>query len=419
MQFLAQHDSEIHNIIIKEHERQQNQISVIASENYISKAVMEAQGSALSNKYAEGYPGRRYYSGCDVVDMVESVAIDRAKKMFNADYANVQPHSGSSANIAAFLALLKPHDKYLSLALSNGGHLTHGSTVNFSGKWFDPIHYDLNPETHLIDFNQLEDIATKEKPKLIVAGASAYARELDFKIFREIADKVGAYLMVDMAHFAGLVVGGQHNNPVPYADICTMTTHKVLRGPRGGMIVSRDSDLTKKFNSAVFPGSQGGPLEHIIAAKAVSFKEALSDDYTQYTKQVVENAKVMASTLQQSGIDIVSGGTDTHIVLVDLRKLGVKGNTAEEALKSVNIICNKNTVPFDTESPMVTSGVRLGSAAITTRKFTTQDTVELTNYIAQVLNEVSDQGQLSDGTQKDVAQKVNQMAIRLPIPEVF
>jgi glycine hydroxymethyltransferase len=366
---LKDKDPVVQGAIDQELGRQRHEIELIASENIVSLAVLEAQGSVMTNKYAEGYPSRRYYGGCEFVDMAEDVAIDRAKQLFACSYANVQPHSGSQANQAVFFALMKPGDTYMGLDLAAGGHLTHGSPVNQSGKWFNAVPYNVDSTTHLIDMDEVEKLAQTHKPKLIVAGGSAYPRVIDFKRFREIADSVDAILLVDMAHFAGLVAGGVHPNPLEYAHVATTTTHKTLRGPRGGMILSNDLDLGKRFNSAVFPGLQGGPLMHVIAAKAVAFGEALQPDFKQYVSSVVQNAQVLGTTLKNGGLDLVSGGTDTHVLLVDLRAKGLTGKAAELSLGRAGITCNKNGIPFDPESPFVTSGIRLGSPAATTRGF--------------------------------------------------
>ena len=366
---LRDSDPALQSAIDEELGRQQHEIELIASENIVSRAVLEAQGSVMTNKYAEGYPGKRYYGGCQFVDKAEDLALDRARELFDCSYANVQPNSGSQANQAVFFALMEPGDTYLGLNLAAGGHLTHGSPVNQSGKWFNAVPYGVDPKTHLIDFDEVEALAKKHKPKMIIAGGSAYPRVIDFKRFREIADSVGARLMVDMAHFAVLVAGGVHPNPLEYADVATTTTHKTLRGPRGGMILSNDAELGKKFNSAVFPGLQGGPLMHVIAAKAVAFGEALQPGFKQYCGSVVENARVLGETIQAGGLELVSGGTDTHVLLVDLRGKKLTGKVAEAALGRAGITCNKNGIPFDPESPFVTSGIRLGSPAATTRGF--------------------------------------------------
>ncbi len=359
-------DPEVAAAIEAELSRQQNKIELIASENFVSEAVMQAMGSPLTNKYAEGYPGKRYYGGCECVDVVETLAIERAKKLFGAEHANVQPHSGAQANMAVFFAVLKPGDKVLGMSLADGGHLTHGSPVNMSGKWFDIIPYNVSEKDMLIDYDEIRRLAIENKPKLIVAGASAYPRIIDFKKFREIADEVGAYLMVDMAHIAGLVAAGMHPNPVPYAHFTTTTTHKTLRGPRGGMILC-SAEYAKMIDKAVFPGIQGGPLMHVIAAKAVSLKEALSDEYKEYQKQIVKNAAALAKGLMSRGINLVSGGTDNHLMLVDLRNMNLTGKEAQHILDEVNITCNKNGIPYDPQSPFITSGIRLGTAAVTSR----------------------------------------------------
>ena len=366
--------------------RQQHEIELIASENIVSTAVMEAQGSVMTNKYAEGYPGRRYYGGCQHVDVAEELARERAKQLFNCKYVNVQPHSGAQANQAVFFALLQPGDTYMGLNLAAGGHLTHGSPVNQSGKWFNVVPYGVNEDDHRINYDEVEELALANKPKLIIAGGSAYPRELDFARFREIADKAGALFMVDMAHFAGLVAGGVHPNPLDYADVATTTTHKTLRGPRGGMILSNNEDLGKKFNSAVFPGLQGGPLMHVIAGKAAAFGEALRPEFKAYAKAVVANARMLSETLKGGGLDIVSGGTDTHLMLVDLRPKGLKGNDAETALGRAHITCNKNGVPNDPEKPTVTSGIRLGTPAGTTRGFGPAEFAQIGEMINDVLN---------------------------------
>ena len=359
-------DPEVAAAIEAELSRQQNKIELIASENFVSEAVMQAMGSPLTNKYAEGYPGKRYYGGCECVDVVETLAIERAKKLFGAEHANVQPHSGAQANMAVFFAVLKPGDKVLGMSLADGGHLTHGSPVNMSGKWFDIIPYNVSEKDMLIDYDEIRRLAIENKPKLIVAGASAYPRIIDFKKFREIADEAGAYLMVDMAHIAGLVAAGMHPNPVPYAHFTTTTTHKTLRGPRGGMILC-SAEYAKMIDKAVFPGIQGGPLMHVIAAKAVSLKEALSDEYKEYQKQIVKNAAALAKGLLSRGINLVSGGTDNHLMLVDLRNMNLTGKEAQHILDEVNITCNKNGIPYDPQSPFITSGIRLGTAAVTSR----------------------------------------------------
>ncbi len=379
-------DADVFGAIQDELGRQRDQIELIASENVVSPAVLAAQGSVMTNKYAEGYPGRRYYGGCEYVDVVETLAIERAKELFGCGFANVQPNSGSQANQGAFMALIKPGDTILGLSLAAGGHLTHGAKPNQSGKWFNAVHYGVDRETHRIDFTEVRKLAQEHKPQLIIAGGSAYPRHIDFAAFREIADEVGAYLMVDMAHFAGLVAAGVHPSPFPHAHIATTTTHKTLRGPRGGMILTNDEDIAKKVNSAIFPGIQGGPLMHVIAGKAVAFGEALRPDFKVYAAQVVENAAILAKTLVGHGLDIVSGGTDTHVMLVDLRPKGLTGNIAERSLENAFITCNKNGIPFDPEKPMVTSGIRLGTPAATTRGFGTAEFTKVGDLIAEVLD---------------------------------
>ena len=387
MDTLKQSDPEIAKEIDLELNRQRTKLELIASENIVSKAVMEAQGSVLTNKYAEGYPGKRYYGGCEYVDVVEQLAIDRAKKLFGAAYANVQPHSGAQANMAVFFSLLTPGDTVMGMNLTDGGHLTHGSPVNMSGKYFKIVPYGVDKETERIDYDALEKQAEECKPKLIVAGASAYARIIDFPRLAEIAHKVGAYLMVDIAHIAGLVAAGLHPSPVPYADVVTTTTHKTLRGPRGGMILCKDAEFGKQFNKAVFPGIQGGPLMHVIAAKAVALGEALRPEFKEYAAQTIKNAKALAETLQQDGFRIVSGGTDNHLMLVDLTSKDITGKEAQNVLDEVNITSNRNTIPFEPRSPFVTSGIRLGSPALTTRGFKEDDMCEVGNIIALVLND--------------------------------
>ena len=406
LQSLAQEDSEIFGAIEKEFNRQQNQIELIASENITSKAVMEAQGSVLTNKYAEGYPGRRYYHGCEFIDVVETLAIERAKKLFNAKFVNVQPHSGSQANTAVYLALLQPHDTLLGMSLDAGGHLTHGAKVSISGKWLNSVAYGVRKEDGLIDYDEVERLALEYQPKLIVAGGSAYPRTVDFKRFREIADKVHAYLMVDMAHFAGLVAGGVHANPLDFADVVTTTTHKTLRGPRGGMILTNNEELAKKINSAIFPGSQGGPLEHVIAAKAVCFKEALTPTFKAYAEQVVKNAKALGEALKKRGLELVSGGTDTHLLLVDLRPKNVTGDVAAEVLDKAHITCNKNAIPFDPEPPKITSGIRVGTPAGTTRGFKEKEFELIGNLIADVIEAIGtadEQKKVAEVSEKVVA----------------
>lgn len=413
---IADTDPEIAAAIKGELGRQRHEIELIASENIVSRAVMEAQGSVMTNKYAEGYPGARYYGGCEFVDIAENLAIERAKKLFGAGFANVQPNSGSQMNQAVFLALLQPGDTFMGLDLAAGGHLTHGSPVNMSGKWFKPAHYTVRQDDQLLDMDAIARQAEEVKPKLIIAGGSAYSRSWDFKRFREIADSVGAYLLVDMAHFAGLVAGGVHASPVPHAHVTTTTTHKSLRGPRGGLILTNDEALAKKFNSAIFPGLQGGPLMHVIAAKAVAFKEALQPDFKVYAKNVVENARALAETLRAQGYDIVSGGTDNHLMLVDLRPKGLKGNVSEKALVRAGITCNKNGVPYDPEKPWVTSGIRLGTPAATTRGFGIAEFKQTGEMIAEVLSAVAQSG---DGTaplvEAAVKERVKALTDRFPI----
>ena len=396
MKYIKDYDVEVYNAILEEEKRQEEGIELIASENFVSKAVMEAAGSVFTNKYAEGYPERRYYGGCVNADTVEQLAIDRLKKIFGAKFANVQPHSGSQANMGVYVSLLEAGDKILGMGLSSGGHLTHGYKVNFSGKNYIGIEYGLNPETELLDYDEVKRLAVQEKPKIIVAGASAYSRVIDFKKFREIADEVGAYLMVDMAHIAGLVAAGEHPNPMEYADIVTSTTHKTMRGPRGGIILTNNEEIAKKIDKAIFPGIQGGPLMHIIAAKAVAFKEALSPEFKEYQKQVVKNAKAMADALVKGGLRIVSGGTDNHLMLVDLRPKGVTGKLAEESLEKAGITCNKNAIPNDPEKPFITSGVRLGTPAITARGMKEDESVKIAEMIIKVLENVNDDEKIAE-----------------------
>lgn len=390
-------DPDLWAAIAKEEERQENNLELIASENFVSEAVMAAQGSILTNKYAEGYPGHRYYGGCEFVDIVESLAIDRAKELFGAKFVNVQPHSGSQANTAAYLALVEPGDTILGMDLSAGGHLTHGSPVNFSGKTYHFVAYGVDPTTEVIDYNVVRILARKHQPKLIVAGASAYGRIIDFEKFREIADEVGAKLMVDMAHIAGLVAAGVHPSPIPYADITTTTTHKTLRGPRGGMILTNNEELAKKINSAVFPGIQGGPLDHVIAGKAAAFKEALTPEFKEYSEQIIANAKAMAKVFNQAiGTRVVSGATDNHLVLIDVRGLELNGKEAESILDSVNITVNKNSIPFETLSPFKTSGIRIGTPAITTRGFKEEDAVKVAELIVKALQAKENEAELAE-----------------------
>ncbi|MCR5833879.1 MAG: serine hydroxymethyltransferase [Selenomonadaceae bacterium] len=384
-------DAEVFAAVESELNRQRNKLELIASENIVSKAVMEAQGSVLTNKYAEGYPGKRYYGGCEFVDVVEQLAIDRAKKLFNCEYANVQPHSGAQANTAVYFALANPGDTIMGMNLTDGGHLTHGSPVNLSGKYFNIVAYGVSRETETIDYDALEKTAAECKPKIIVAGASAYSRTIDFERLAEIAKKVGAYLMVDMAHIAGLVAAGLHPSPLPYADVVTSTTHKTLRGPRGGLILCKDAEFGKQFNKAIFPGTQGGPLMHVIAAKAVALGEALQPEFKEYAAQIIKNAKILAETLMADGFRIVSGGTDNHLMLVDLTSKNITGKEAQNVLDEVNITANKNTIPFEPRSPFVTSGLRLGSPALTTRGFKEVDMKEVADIIALVLNNPTDE----------------------------
>jgi glycine hydroxymethyltransferase len=408
-------DRDVHDAITAELQRQRRQIELIASENIVSRAVLEAQGSVLTNKYAEGYPGRRYYGGCEFVDEVEKLAIERAKRLFGCSYANVQPHSGANANQAVFFALLQPGDKFLGMDLACGGHLTHGSPVNISGKWFHPVAYGVREDDHLIDMDNVAEIARRERPKLILAGASAYSRAIDFKRFREIADEVGAILMVDMAHYAGLIAAGVYPSPLPHAHVVTTTTHKTLRGPRGGMILSNSEEIGKKINSAVFPGLQGGPLMHVIAAKAVSFGEALQPDFKLYAKRTVENAKAMAERLIENGLAVVSGGTDSHLMLVDLRPKRVTGKIAEQGLERALITCNKNGIPYDPEKPMVTSGVRLGSPACTTRGFGPAEFRQVADLICEVLDGLAKSNGDNTAVETAVAARVEALTARFPI----
>jgi glycine hydroxymethyltransferase len=412
---LAEADPVLNASIQEELGRQQQKIELIASENIVSMAVLEAQGSVLTNKYAEGYPGKRYYGGCEYVDVTEQIAIDRACKLFDCTFANVQPHSGANANQAVFFALLQPGDGFMGLDLAAGGHLTHGHPANFSGKWFKPIPYTVRRDDQRIDMEQVASLALQHKPKLIIAGGSAYPRIIDFAAFRAIADEVGATFMVDMAHFAGLVAGGVHPNPLEHAHVVTTTTHKTLRGPRGGMILSRDAEMGKKINSAVFPGLQGGPLMHVIAAKAVAFGEALKPEFKTYARNVVENAKSLAEVLKSSGFDITSGGTDTHLMLVDLRPKGAKGKPTEHALDRAGITCNKNAVPFDTEKATITSGIRLGSPAGTTRGFGAAEFREIGKLIAEVVDAVAKNEQGDAQVEKSVARRVGELCARFPI----
>ena len=413
---LSETDPEIFAAIGNELKRQQHEIELIASENIVSRAVLEAQGSVMTNKYAEGYPGRRYYGGCQFVDVAENLAIERAKKLFGCSFANVQPNSGSQMNQAVFLALLQPGDTFMGLDLAAGGHLTHGSPVNMSGKWFKAVTYGVRRQDSRLDMDEIARIAREARPKLIIAGATAYSRIWDFRHFREIADEVGAYLMVDMAHIAGLVAGGVHPSPFPHAHVATSTTHKSLRGPRGGLILSNDEAIAKKINSAVFPGLQGGPLMHVIAAKAVAFGEALRPDFKLYARNVVENARALAETLQRGGCDIVSGGTDNHLMLVDLRPKGLTGKVAEAALGRANITCNKNGVPFDPEKPTVTSGVRLGTPAGTTRGFGIAEFQEIGRLIIEVMDGLAARGgEQNEAVENSVRERVLALTGRFPI----
>jgi len=408
-------DIEVFDSIKKEFIRQTNHIELIASENMVSKAVLEAQGSVLTNKYAEGYSGKRYYGGCEFVDIAENLAIERVTKLFNCKYANVQPHSGAQANAAVYLALIKPGDTILGMSLNSGGHLTHGAKPAQSGKWFNAIHYDVNPETGLIDYENVEKLALEHKPKIIIAGGSSYSRVVDFKKFKEISKKVGAYLLVDMAHFSGLVAGGEYPNPTEYADVVTSTTHKVLRGPRGGIILTNNEELIKKFNSAIFPGLQGGPLMHVIAAKAVCFKEALDQSFKEYTKQVIKNARKLSETLINNDFKIFSGGTDTHLMLLDLRSFSLTGKLAEKSLGNANITCNKNAIPFDTQSPMITSGVRLGTPACTTRGFKEKEFELVGKLISKLLKELAKNPENNSKAEEEVKKEVIDLCASFPI----
>ncbi|MBJ7533198.1 serine hydroxymethyltransferase [Rhodomicrobium vannielii ATCC 17100] len=412
---LSDADPDIYKVLGRELERQRDEIELIASENYVSRAVIEAAGSVLTNKYAEGYPGKRYYGGCHEVDVAEELAIARAKQLFGCDFANVQPHSGSQANQGVFLAVLKPGDTILGMGIDMGGHLTHGAAPNQSGKWFNAIHYGVRRDDSTIDYEQVERLAKEHKPKLIIAGGSAYARQFDFKRFREIADEVGALLLVDMAHFAGLVAGGQHPSPFPHAHFATTTTHKTLRGPRGAIILTNDADLAKKVNSAIFPGLQGGPLMHIIAAKAVAFGEALKPEFKQYAKAVVDNAKALGASLKEGGVDLVSGGTDNHLLLVDLRPKGLTGKAVEAALGHAHITVNKNGVPYDTEKPTITSGIRVGSPAGTTRGFGVAEFSKIGGLIVDVLEGLKTGGDAATKAQEKVKAEALALCERFPI----
>ena len=408
---IKEYDSDLWASFEYEANRQEDHIELIASENYASKRILEAQGSILTNKYAEGYPSKRYYGGCENVDIAENLAIDRAKELFKADYANVQPHSGSSANAAAYLALLQPNDTILGMSLDHGGHLTHGSKVNFSGRNYKSIQYGLHPETHDIDYDQVRSLAIEHKPKLIIAGFSAFTGIIDWKKFREIADETGAYFLVDMAHVSGLVAADLYPSPVPYADVVTSTTHKTLRGPRSGIILAKaNEEIEKKLNSAVFPGSQGGPLMHVVAAKALCFKEALDPEFKIYIKQVMDNAKTMAETIMSNGIDIVSNGTENHIILVDLRSKGITGKDLERVLGSVNITVNKNSVPNDPASPFVTSGIRIGTPAATTRGFKEEEIIQVANWISDIINNFD-----NEELQKTIKEEVHKLTSNFPV----
>ncbi len=408
---LKEIDQEVFELIKKEEIRQEEHIELIASENFVSKAVLEAQGSVLTNKYAEGYPNKRYYNGCEYVDQIEQLAIDRLKKLFNVKYANVQPHSGSQANMAVYHALLKPNDTILGMSLDAGGHLTHGYKLSFSGRNYKGVFYGVNPETELIDYEEVKAVALKHKPQIIVAGASAYSRTIDFKKFREIADEVGAYLLVDMAHIAGLIATNQHESPSPYAHVITSTTHKTLRGPRGGIVLTNDEEIAKKIDRAVFPGLQGGPLMHVIAAKAVAFKEALTEEFKDYQKQVVKNAQALALELEKLGYRIVSKTTDNHMLMVDIKyKNGMTGNVAADTLHKVNITCNKNSIPFDTEKPAYTSGIRLGSPAMTTRGFKENEFILVAHLIDEALENANNKEKL-----EEIKQKVVELTKKFPL----
>ena len=401
-------DPELYEAISNELSRQQNKIELIASENFVSEAVMEAMGTPLTNKYAEGYPGKRYYGGCEYVDVAENLAIERAKKVFGANYANVQPHSGAQANMAVFFALLTPGDTVLSMSLAHGGHLSHGSPVNMSGKYFNIVPYGVSEDTNTIDYDEIEKLAKECKPKLILAGASAYPRTIDFERFSKIAKEVGAYLMVDMAHIAGLVAAGLHPNPVPYADVVTTTTHKTLRGPRGGLILSKDAEFGLQFNKAIFPGIQGGPLMHVIASKALCFKEALTDEFKAYQTQIVKNAKALSEALVKEGFKLVSGGTDNHLMLIDLTEMGVTGKEAEHMLDEVGITVNKNAIPFDKQSPFVTSGIRIGTPATTSRGFVEEDMVEIARLIKLTITDF-------ENSQDEIRQGVKALCEKHPL----
>ena len=416
---LSTRDGDLAAMIGREFERQQHQIELIASENIVSRAVLEAQGSVLTNKYAEGYPGRRYYGGCEFVDEAENLAIARAKQLFNCAHANVQPHSGSQANQSVFMALMQPGDTFVGMDLAAGGHLTHGGVANQSGKWFNAVHYGVREDNHLIDYDRVADIVREAKPKVIIAGGSAYSRIIDFKAFREIADSVGAMLMVDMAHFAGLVAAGLYPNPIEYADVVTTTTHKTMRGPRGGLVLTNDDDIAKKVRSALFPGIQGGPLMHVIAAKAVAFGEALTPEFKSYSQSVIDNAAALAAALVEAGYAVVSGGTDTHLALIDLRPKGVKGNAAEASLERAHITCNKNGVPYDPEKFTITSGIRVGAPAGTSRGFGVAEFTEVGALMGEVLDGLAASGGDASGdnsaVEAQVRERVSALTARFPI----
>ncbi len=409
-QKLSVSDPDLFSAINNENKRQEQEIELIASENITSLAVMQAQGSVMTNKYAEGYPGRRYYGGCEFVDIAETLAIERAKKLFNCNFANVQPNSGSQANQAVFMSLMQPGDTFLAMDLTSGGHLTHGAKPNLSGKWFNAIHYGVKKDTEQIDYEQVGELAKNHRPKVIIAGGSAIPRQIDFAKFKSIADQINAFLMVDMAHFSGLVAAGKHPNPLEFADVATSTTHKTLRGPRGGIILTNNENHAKKFNSAVFPGLQGGPLMHVIAAKAVAFEEALQPDFITYQSNVIENAKTLAKRLEDRGFRIITGGTDTHVILVDVGSRNIKGNEAEKSLGNANITCNKNSIPFDTEKPMVTSGIRLGTPAGTTRGFGVEEFRKIGDWIADTLDSLQKNGSENNGKFED---KIKKQVIKL------
>lgn len=412
---LDQVDPDISFFLKKELQRQQNQIELIASENIVSSAVLAALGTVPTNKYAEGYPGKRYYGGCEYVDEIETIAIERAKLLFDCEYANVQPHSGSQANLAVFFALLNPGDTILGMSLNEGGHLTHGAAPSFSGKWFNAVHYGVLKTTHLIDYDQVEKLALEHKPKIIIAGGSAYPRDIDFKKFRAIADKVGAFLFADIAHYAGLIASKLYSSPLHLADVVTTTTHKTLRGPRGGMIMSNNKDLFKKFNSAIFPGTQGGPILNIITAKAVAFKEALQPEFKSYSRAVIKNAQTMGDTLKNNGYDLVTGGTDCHLLLVDLTNKDISGKSAETTLDNAGITCNKNTVPGEARSPFVTSGIRVGSPACTTRGFGEKEFTEIANMIAYVLDSLAKNPEDNSAAERETLEKVNSLCTQYKI----